>query len=162
MNLQQVMIKYTQLLAKKLYGVDDLKVEFPFQLTKGFSVNCGECKYHKNKTIKFNGILFGEYELDDRAWYIILHEITHIKILGHSKEFWLELRNNFEKTMELRDEFYRESNLNGDSYCDMDYTIHFDDFITLNYGEEIDYENLEDEDIFFSFYNLSKEFKDDF
>jgi len=163
MNLQQVMIKYTRLVAEKLYDIIDLNVEFPYFLTQGFSVSIGVCSYAEDKTIRFNGAFFMVDELEDTAWYLILHEITHIKILSHSKEFWLELKNNFDKTMEIRTKFYEETGLE-ENYRDMDYFIYFDDDSPPpNLDEvEIDYENLEWEDYFFSLYKMPGGFDDDF
>ena len=161
MNKQQIMAKYAKLAAKKLYGIDDLKVEFPFYLTSGFKVYSGECSYRRDKTIRFNGVIFKEDELDNMAWYLILHELSHIKFLGHAKEFWEELVNNFEKTEELRERFYEESGLDGDSYQDMDFLTYSDDSVPPDTEDiEIDYENLDYEDIFFSWYNLFEDSED--
>jgi len=151
------MAKYAKLAVKELYGIEDLIIEFPFYLTYGFRVFNGECTYSGDKIIRFNGAIFKVDELDDIAWYLIIHEITHIKILGHSKEFWLELRNNFEKTLELREQFYLESGLDGDSYQDTDYNIYHDEDIEeipANYEIVKDEEGLDYEDIYFDTYKM--------
>jgi hypothetical protein len=163
MNKQEIMSKYTKLAAKELYGIEDLIIEFPFYLTTGFRVWSGECTYQEDKTIRFNGALFKIDELWDMAWYLILHEISHIKVLGHSKEFWIELKNNFEKAMELRKKFYAESGLDGDSYIDFDYNIYYDknvDEIPVNYEVVTDEEGLEHEDIYFDVYKMPGMYED--
>lgn len=156
MNKQEIMAEHAKLVAKELYGIIELNVEFPYYITSGFHVYGGECTYHKDKTIRFNGAIFKEDELDDWAWYIILHELTHIKILGHSQDFWKELEINFEKTTELRNKFYDETELDGDSYTDMDYYIYDDapEINSLNGEIEIDEDNLAYEDEYFSVYKL--------
>lgn len=161
MNKQEIMAEHTKLAAKELYGIIELNVEFPYHITSGFHVYGGECTYHKDKTIRFNGAIFKEDELDDWAWYIILHELTHIKILGHSEEFWAELENNFEKTTGLRNRFYNEAGIDGDSYTDMDYYIYDDAPVinSLNGEIEYDYENLDYEDEYFDTYSIFGETK---
>src|SRR3989344_2544026 len=119
MNKQELMAEHTKSTARELYGITDLNVEFPYYLTEGFRVYAGECTYREDKTIRFNGAVYKEAELGEMAWYIILHEITQIKILGHTAEFWAELEDNFNKTMELRKRFYEETRLDGDSYIDL-------------------------------------------
>ncbi|MDD5193997.1 MAG: M48 family metallopeptidase, partial [Candidatus Nanoarchaeia archaeon] len=129
-----------------------LNVEFPYYLTEGFMVYAGECTCREDKTIRFNGAVYKEDELGEMAWYIILHEITHIKILGHSREFWAELENNFNKTMDLRQRFYYESGLDGDSYYDLDYATYEDECPSNPDDVEYDYENLFREDDYFEVY----------
>ena len=157
MDKQQIMAKFAKLAVKELYGIGDLIIEFPFYLTYGFRVFNGECTYNEDKTIRFNGKIFQKDELWNMAWYLILHEITHIKVLGHSKEFWLELKDNFEKTFDLREQFYRESGLDGDSYQDTDYEVYYDDNleeIPANYEIVRDEEGLDYEDIYFDTYKM--------
>lgn len=158
MNKQELMAEHTKSAAKELYGIVDLNVEFPYYLTEGFEVYAGECTYREDKTIRFNGAVYKEDELGEMAWYIILHEITHIKILGHSKEFWKELENNFNKTMDLREKFYLESGLDGDSYQDLDYEIYEDERPSNPDEVEYDYENLNSEDDYFKLYKPLGEF----
>lgn len=158
MNKQEIMAEHTKLAAKELYGIIELNVEFPYYLTEGFMVYAGECTYREDKTIRFNGAVYKEDELGEMAWYIILHEITHIKILGHTKEFWAELESNFNKTMHLRKKFYLESGLDGDSYQELDYEIYEDEYPSNPDEVEYDYENLNSEDDYFQLYKPLGEF----
>jgi len=146
------MAEFTKLAAKSVYGIADLNIEFPYYLTEGFEVYAGECTYREDKTIRFNGAVYKEDELGVMAWYIILHEITHIRVFGHAKEFWEELEKNFNKTMELREKFYCESGLDGDSYIDLDYSIYEDEKPSNPDEVEYDYENLFNEDDYFEVY----------
>ena len=152
MNKQEIMAEHTKLAAKKLYGIIELNVEFPYYLTEGFMVYAGECTYREDKTIRFNGAIYKEDELGEMAWYIILHEITHIKILGHTAEFWAELEDNFNKTVELRKRFYEETRLDGDSYIDLEYGTYEDEYPSNPDEVEYDYENLNSEDDYFQLY----------
>lgn len=163
MNKQEIMSKYAKLVANELYAIEDLIIEFPFYLTTGFRVWSGECTYKEDKIIRFNGAIFKKDELWDMAWYLILHELSHIKFIGHTKEFWEELNNNFEKTMELRQKFYDESGLDGDSYIDFDYNIYYDeniDEIPAGYEVITDEEGLEYEDDYFYVYKMSGMWED--
>jgi hypothetical protein len=156
MNKQEIISKYAKLAAKQLYGIENLNVEFPYDLTQGFKVYDGECSYHRDKTIRFNGVLFNENELYYLAWEVLMHELSHIKVLGHSEKFWEEMVSNFEKTMELREGFYKETGLDGDSYEDANFTPYYDDQLQPSNPNEVDFdeENLEEEDTFFEIYKM--------
>ena len=47
----------------------------------------GSCSYNNNISLNL-WMMFLPKNLKD---YIILHELVHIKIKNHSKEFWIEL-----------------------------------------------------------------------
>lgn len=158
MNKQEIMSEFTRLAAKEIYGIDDLIIEFQYYLIEGFMVYAGECTYREDKTIRFNRAVYKEDELGVMAWYIVLHEITHIKILGHTVEFWAELENNFNKTMELRKRFYEETRLDGDSYIDLEYSTYEDEHPSNPEEVEYDYENLNYEDDYFELYKPLGEF----
>jgi len=155
MNKQKIIIKYACLAAKQLYEIEDLKIEFPYVLSHGFSVLNGRCTYQDNKIIRFNGKFYNELQIDANIWYVIVHEVTHLKLLGHTKDFWLELKDNLEKTEKLRKSFYKE--VGGDSDLLYDYEVYFDNDLTDVDEEDIDYECLDDEDLFFETYGVGKE-----
>lgn len=151
-NKQQVMSKFTRAAALKCYNIK-VKVEFNYDMTQGFRVLGGFCDVsQKQPVIIFNSALFKEDELKENAWALIIHEVSHLKTINHDEMFWNELADNLEKTTELRNMFYEETGLDGDSYDDMDYTLYFDD--ARPDDAEIDEECLEHEDEFFEVYNI--------
>jgi len=110
MNLQQVMIKYTKLLAKKLYGIEDLKVDFDILFDDSpydEGAYCGQYNF-KEKIITYNSLVYKEDELSINVWNTMVHEITHLKIMGHHLQFIREFENNLKLVDCLRKEFNKE------------------------------------------------------
>ncbi len=155
-DLQQTMAKFTKLLGRRLYNID-VEVMFDEFQFDGFRFHGGECNLNiEQPLIKFNSALFKKDELNDMAWYLMIHEISHLKEKNHKGSFWKQLEDNLEKTMDLRKQFCEEAGLDEDDYSDFDYNIYFDDAPPED--AEIDEECLEFEDSFFETYNI---FKDD-
>lgn len=155
-NKQRIMEKFTKLAGASCYDID-VKVEFCCLETTGFKFHSGECdKVDGQVIIRYNETEFTADEMCETSWYLLLHEITHVKYLGHTREFWDELAVNFERTMELRKQFYNETGFE-DSYNDLDYEEYFDEDNTPPEDAIIDEENLEWEDLYFETYNIFKE-----
>ena len=153
-NKQQILEKFTKLAGASCYNIN-VKVEFCYYMTDGFKVWAAECDISSDiPTIRFNGAIFRENELNELAWYTLLHEVSHLKFQKHNDEFWNEVANNFELTMDLRKQFYEETGLE-DNYEAMDYTPYFDD-VGVPDDAEVDEECLEHEDEFFEVYNIFK------
>jgi predicted metal-dependent hydrolase len=49
----------------------------------------GNCSSNKNISLNWRLIKTPEYVID----YIILHELVHARVMDHSKQFWMALRN---------------------------------------------------------------------
>ena len=110
MDYQEIMKKHTKLVAKRLYKITDIRVEFDYYLwdeTDGADLG-GRCDWDEDSTIYFNSKYYDVNYIEESAWLFIVHEITHCKVWGHAQDFQEELKNNLEKVDDLRKEFNKE------------------------------------------------------
>lgn len=118
MNKQEIVAKYTKLLSKELYGLDNVNVVFDDYLCEHGEDILAKCWLHVNNTIYFHGKIFEKNALPPNAWVTMVHEITHyeehISVVKetweyyHSDKFKELLRKNLAKVKELRKEFDNE------------------------------------------------------
>ena len=107
MNKQELMAKYTKIIAKELYGIKDINVEFDDYLILGeVKVILGQ--YQNKKSLVYNGIIYTKDKLEADAWDTIIHELTHFKFLGHNDNFWNEFNKNMNLFEDLRKKFNKE------------------------------------------------------
>ncbi len=152
-NLQEIMSRFTRAAALICYNIK-VKVEFDFLETTGFKFHSGECSNVDGQwIIKYNSAEYKEDEVPETSWYLLLHEVSHLKTIKHNKTFWDELAINFERTMELRKQFYDETNIE-DNYNDMDYEEYFDEDSKPPKDAIIDEECLEWEERYLETYNI--------
>ena len=133
MNKQEIMIKYTKLVAKRLYNHPNVKVYFNPDLIEEEKIFCGQNNMLVDYSIIYNENVFSEDDLYLGAWNIIVHEITHVEVLGHGKRFWKVLYKNLEKVDDLRKEFNKEVG------WDEDFDFDFEDDITAEGIDNYDY-----------------------
>ncbi|MBS3092533.1 hypothetical protein J4466_03895 [Candidatus Pacearchaeota archaeon] len=110
MNLQQVIINYTKLLAKRLYGVENLKVNFDIcfdDYSNDEGIFSGECN-SKEKIITYNSLSYKKDRLSFNVWDTMVHEVTHLKYFGHNLQFIKEFEINLRLVDDLRKEFNKE------------------------------------------------------
>jgi len=110
MDYQEIMKKYTKLVAKRLYDINKIYVEFDYYMWD--ETDCqdvgGSCDWIIDSTIYYNSKYYDIYDIEESAWMIIVHEITHCKVLGHAKDFYDELKINLKKVDDLRREFNKD------------------------------------------------------
>ena len=58
----------------------------------------GSCSINKNISLNRN-LLFFPPEIVN---YVIVHELTHLKVMDHSSKFWLEVEKILPKAQSLR------------------------------------------------------------
>ena len=122
MNKQEIMIKYTKLAVKVCYNRDDFEVYFDSYLIENEERwFCGENNIKIENSITYNGTIYSQDELYEDAWDTIVHEITHIEILGHDDKFWKAHYRNWERVDDLRIKFNLEVG------WDKDFTYDFED-----------------------------------
>ena len=160
-NKQESMRKFTKLVAERCYKLQ-VEVKVDYYLAEGFKIICGLCHKENKQTplIKYNGAVFKKYESEEWSWYLIIHEVSHLfkKGAGHSKEYWSEVANNFQKTMDLREEYFKETGLDGDAYIDFDYEEYEDEEpIEPAEDDTADYEHLDQQDVYFDIYRFPRE-----
>ena len=140
-GLQKIMMKYTKLVMKRLYGTDNIYVFFCdeirdwnsselraiFRLSYIGPYNDGDIelwmKEHK-PSITFHCRLYRANWLAPHAWSTIVHEVTHyeeegMKLdnnwkLSHTDKFEKVLRENLQKVDDLRKQFNKEVGLDED------------------------------------------------
>jgi len=109
MNKQELMARYTKLAIKTRYNLNDFEIYFdPYLIENEEDWIYGKNNIQTEKSITYNGTIYSETDLYLGAWNTIIHEITHIKILGHDKVFWEEYYRNWELLDDLRKEFNKE------------------------------------------------------
>lgn len=118
MDKQEIVAKYTKLLTKELYNLDNIDVVFDDYLCEHGEDIRAKCWLGMNNTIYFHGKIFEKDALPPHAWVTMVHEITHyeegISVTKetweyyHSDKFKELLRKNFDKVKELRKEFDNE------------------------------------------------------
>jgi hypothetical protein len=136
-GLQKIMMKYTKLAMKRLYGTDNIYVFFCdmtfselraiFRQSDIGPYYVGDIKLwmkeHK-PSITFNCKLYQANWLAPHAWSTIAHEVTHyeeegMKLdnnweLSHTDKFEKVFRENFQKVDDLRKQFNKEFGLDED------------------------------------------------
>jgi predicted metal-dependent hydrolase len=110
MDYQEIMKKYTKLVAKRLYDIDKIYVEFDYYMWDDMDGAdlAGSCDWDEDGTIYFNSKYYDVNYIEEYAWMIIVHEITHCKVWGHAQNFQDELKNNLKRVDDLRKEFNKE------------------------------------------------------
>ena len=133
MNKQEIMIKYTKLVAKRLYNHPNVKVYFNPDLIEEEKIFCGQNNMLIDYSIIYNENVFSEDDLYLGAWNIIVHEITHVEVLGHGKRFWKVFYKNLEKVEDLKKEFNKEVGWYGD------FDFDFEDDVAVEGIDNYDY-----------------------
>jgi hypothetical protein len=108
MNKQEIMARYTKLVADRPYKLKKFKIYFKpylFDEDNEESIFFGENNIQIDKTIIFNANAFSEDDFYIGAWNTLVHEVTHIEVLWHGDMFWKTFYNNLEKVDDLRKEF---------------------------------------------------------
>lgn len=116
MNFQELIDKYTKIVAKILYNLDNVKVIFDENLSSGGEPIRALCKLKDENTIYYQAKIFEKYptEIPTGTWDTIVHEVTHYEIgmeitknwyTYHSKAFRELLKVNLEKVKDLRKQF---------------------------------------------------------
>ena len=110
MDYQEIMKKYTKLVAKRLYDIDNIYVEFDYYMWDDMNGAdlAGRCDWDEDSTIYFNSKYYDVNYIEESAWLFIVHELTHCKVWGHDKDFQDELKNNLKIVNDLRKEFNKE------------------------------------------------------
>jgi hypothetical protein len=119
MDFQELIDKYTKIVAKRLYDLDDVKVIFDDNLSTHGEPIRALCKLKEENTVYYHGIIFKKYptEIPAGTYDTIVHEITHYEIgmehtknlyTYHSKAFRELLKVNLKKVKDLRKQFNRE------------------------------------------------------
>jgi len=119
MNFQELIDKYTKIVAKILYNLDNVKVIFDDNLSSGGEPIRALCKLNDENTIYYHGKTFEKYptEIPTGTWDTVVHEVSHYEIgiestknwyTYHSKAFRELQKVNLQKVKDLRKQFNRE------------------------------------------------------
>ena len=119
MNKQEIMSKYTKLVIERIYNRYDFKIyldDYLFEREeKWFN---GINNIPTENSITYNGTIYSESEIYEDAWSTIVHEVTHIEILGHEDKFWKAYYRNWEMVDDLRIKFNVEAGWDADFIYD--------------------------------------------